>query len=539
MDHSFNQSSKAEFGDASTTYVDAKDADYELDAVYETTVAEKHRGTITDQHDMQVLGRVQELRRNFGFMSIIGFGSTLICTWEFVLAGALTSSLHNGGTAGLFWGYIVVVFAFFLIYASLAEMAAMAPTSGGQYHWVSEFSPMSCQKYLSYLTGWVCFLGWQSALVGAAFLVGTMSQGLITLNVPSYEPQPWHGTLFVIAVGFLTVFFNTFLAKRLPFVEGIMLILHVVGIFPIMIPLWVLAPRNNSRAVFTEFTNNGGWPTDGVSFMVGLNAIVVSLLGFDSSVHMSEETKNAARTLPRSIMWSTCLNSLLGLAMVITICYTIGDIDSVLETETGYPFIQIFYNTTQSLAGASVMTVVIILTILASTIATTASASRQIWSFARDKGVPFSSTISRVTPGWNIPVNSVIISLVVVILLSLINIGSTAALNALFTLGGGSLITSYTLCIGCLVSKRLRGEPLPPRPWSLGRYGLAINIGAILCLLMLFVWSFFPAATPVEPSTMNWGCLIYGSVILFSTVYYLIIGRKVYTPPLEKVRRQF
>lgn len=126
-----------------------------------------------------------------------------------------------------------------------------------------------------------------------------------------------------------------------------------------------------------------------------------------------------------------------------------------------------------------------------------------------------------------------------VILLSLINIGSSAALNALFTLSGGSLLTSYTICIGCLVSKRLRGEPLPPRPWSLGRYGLAINIGALLCLLMLFVWSFFPAATPVEPSTMNWGCLIYGSVILFSTVYYLIVGRKVYTPPLDKVRREY
>lgn len=40
-------------------------------------------------------------------------------------SGSLTSSLTNGGTAGLFWGYTIVVIAFFLIYASLAEMAAM------------------------------------------------------------------------------------------------------------------------------------------------------------------------------------------------------------------------------------------------------------------------------------------------------------------------------------------------------------------------------------------------------------------------------
>lgn len=28
-----------------------------------------------------------------------------------------------------------------------------SPTAGGQYHWVSEFSPRWCQKYLSYITG--------------------------------------------------------------------------------------------------------------------------------------------------------------------------------------------------------------------------------------------------------------------------------------------------------------------------------------------------------------------------------------------------
>ena len=28
-----------------------------------------------------------------------------------------------------------------------------APTSGGQYHWVSEFAPRSAQKFLSFVTG--------------------------------------------------------------------------------------------------------------------------------------------------------------------------------------------------------------------------------------------------------------------------------------------------------------------------------------------------------------------------------------------------
>ncbi|KAF7508236.1 hypothetical protein GJ744_009533 [Endocarpon pusillum] len=520
-----------------TTYVGADDKTYETGTVVEATVAEKHRGTITDQHDMKVLGRTQELRRNFGFISIVGFGSTLICTWEFILAASVTGSLTNGGTAGLVWGYTLVVIAFFLVYASLAEMASMAPTSGGQYHWVSEFAPPSCQRYLSYLTGWLAFLGWQTGVCATSFLVGTSLQGLIALCVPTYEAQPWHGTTIVIGVVCFTVIFNTFLAKKLPFVEGIMLMLHIIGLFAIIIPLLVLAPSENAKTVFTEFTNNGGWPTNGLSFMVGLNPIVVTLCGFDSTIHMSEETKNAAITLPRTIMWSTALNSALGFAMVITIVFTWGNIEEIRQTPTLFPFIQVFYNTTQSLPGTAIMTVIIILTLLASAIAVTATASRQIWAFARDNGVPFSASISRVSLGWNIPVNAVIISLAVAILLSLINIGSTTALNALFALSVGSSLSSYIIGISCLLRKRLSGEALPPRPWSLGRYGLAINIGSLCFLLLFLVWGFFPPVTPVEPTNMNYGCLIYGSVIIFSTIYYILIGKKVYTPPVDKVRR--
>ena len=36
---------------------------------------------------------------------------------------------------------------------SKSDVCFRAPTSGGQYHWVSEFAPKECQKFLSYITG--------------------------------------------------------------------------------------------------------------------------------------------------------------------------------------------------------------------------------------------------------------------------------------------------------------------------------------------------------------------------------------------------
>lgn len=74
----------------------------ELEDLNKSHVPSKYRGTEADQAQMRTMGRLQETRRNFTFVTMLGFGSTLICTWEVVLAN-IGSVLTNGGTAGLFW----------------------------------------------------------------------------------------------------------------------------------------------------------------------------------------------------------------------------------------------------------------------------------------------------------------------------------------------------------------------------------------------------------------------------------------------------
>ncbi|PLB54842.1 amino acid transporter [Aspergillus steynii IBT 23096] len=502
-----------------------------------TLVPPKYLGTATDQRDMSDLGRVQVLRRNFRFISILGFACTLIATWEVILT-FLNVGLMNGGPAGLVWGFIIVTAGFSLVFASISEMASMAPTSGGQYHWVSEFAPRRCQKFLSYITGWLCVMGWQCAIVSIAFLAGTIIQGLIVLDDPTYEFQRWHGTLLVVAITGFSIFFNTFLAKSLPMVEGLILILHVVGLFAIIIPLWVLAPRNNPRAVFTEFYNGGGWNGDATATMVGLSTTITSMIGYDCSVHMSEEIKDASETLPNAMMAAVGVNAVLGFTMIITICFTMGDVSGILATPTGYPFIQIIQNTTRSYTATNTMTSVLILTLTASTITEVATASRQLWSFARDGGVPFSSFFSYVTPTWNIPLNAVLVSLAVTILLSLINIGSLVALQAIISLTITSLMSAYIISIACVLLKRLRHEPLPPRRWSLGPFGLGINVAALVFLLPIFVFAFFPLTREFDAKSMNWGCVMYVGVICFASAYYVVQGRRQFIAPVALVKRR-
>lgn len=100
-----------------------------------------------------------------------------------------------------------------------------------------------------------------------------------------------------IAVAAFAVLFNTFGARQLPLFETAILALHIIGLFAILIPLWVLAPKNNAARVFGEFSNFGGWPTTGSACLVGTLTATGSLGGIDSSVR--EWLWKTVRSYPR------------------------------------------------------------------------------------------------------------------------------------------------------------------------------------------------------------------------------------------------
>lgn len=85
-------------------------------------------GTTADKSDMDRMGKRQETRRNFRHVTILGFSMVILATWEAILATAVFA-LGNGGTAGLIWGYLIVMTGFGFVSASLAEMASMQVTS--------------------------------------------------------------------------------------------------------------------------------------------------------------------------------------------------------------------------------------------------------------------------------------------------------------------------------------------------------------------------------------------------------------------------
>lgn len=153
-----------------------------------------------------------------------------------------------------------------------------APSYGSNDR-VAILSPPSCSKFLSYLTGWISVIAWQAAMASGAFLAGTIIQGLLVLNYPSYTLHRWHGTLLFYAIAAFSLLVNTYLVRLLPRIESSFLVIHILGFFGILIPLVYLAPHGSVKDVFAAFNNGGGWSSTGLSFFVGLTTSLYAFIG--------------------------------------------------------------------------------------------------------------------------------------------------------------------------------------------------------------------------------------------------------------------
>ncbi|KAF4634826.1 hypothetical protein G7Y89_g3275 [Cudoniella acicularis] len=529
-----------------------------------------------DQLSLARVGKKQVLKRRFGVVSMTGFSCGLMSTWEGLLVG---------GPAGLIYGLFFVWIGNLCLFTNMGEMSSMIPTAGGQYHWVSILAPAQSRKFLSFLTGWLSVSGWIATMAATSFFVAGLIEAMVTQSNPDFSMTAWQLTFLYWATLLLCVAVNTVLSRALPILEIVILILHLLGFFAILIPMAYLPAHNSASEVFTTWINAGGWNTQALSFFIGLQANAVAFGGADGAIHMSEEIKGATINVPRAMILSVVINGLLAFGMLLVVLFCAVDIPT-LAGESTYPFIPIFAAAMQSNTAAIILAAVVLVLQFCASIASLASASRMMWSFSRDRGLPFWEWLSKVNnilfvsaclyvsnflnicddteehcadrnvssqvnPRTTIPLIAILVAFTLAALLGLINLGSTTAFNDVIALAIEGLFTTYLLPCGLLLYRRLRGEIGDSAnndemgtsktlytwgPWRVtGLAGILINIFTCIYLVIVCFFSFWPAVLPVTAVNMNYSQLVWGAVILCSMAYYMVKARKVYTGPIVEI----
>lgn len=157
---------------------------------------------------------------------------------------------------------------------------------------------------------------------------------------------------------------------------------------------------------------------------------------------MCEEVRDPAKQVPKAMVMTVCINTVAGLLFLIPLLFVLPDISELILLAQPTP--AIIKSAIGSQGGSfALLFPLMVLAILCGIGCTTAS-SRCVWAFSRDGAIPASKLWAKVHPKLDVPLNAMMLSMVIEVILGAIYFGSTAAFNAFSGVGVICLTTAYT-----------------------------------------------------------------------------------------------
>lgn len=228
-------------------------------------------------------------------------------------------------------------------------------------------------------------MGWWLGAASVANFVASMILAIVTVWYPNYTPQHWQQYLIYVGLTWLAVAINVFGSGFLPLFNKMIFVLAVVTLTSTMITLFVVARNNHASGswIFSDHTNSTGWSSDGWAFMLAIGNAVYSYLGSDCGAHLAEEIDNPSKNVPRVILYPLAMGLLTAFPFTAALMYSITDIKAVLDTVTGLPLVEIYYQGTGSYAAASVLMAIFAFCFFANLVANGESAALLVFVLSR------------------------------------------------------------------------------------------------------------------------------------------------------------
>lgn len=268
---------------------------------------------------------------------------------------------------------------------------------------------------------------------------------------------------------------------------------------------------------------------------------------------MCEEVRQPAVQVPKAMVGTVAINMIVGLILLIPICFVLPDISALIAS--GQPVPPTLKSATGSSVGAFCLLIPLLVLGLICGIGCATATSRCTWAFARDGAIPGSNWLRIVNKRLDIPLNAMVMGMIVEILLGLVYFGSSAAFSAFSGVG----IILLTLSYGCPVAVSLiirRRRDIKHGNFYLGHLGVFCNIVTVgsfplshRCLYiinaLLLAWTLLaiplfcmPTFKYVTVNTMNYAVVVFVGIVLISALWYWVWGHENYAgPPTDGLNR--
>ncbi|KAF1988947.1 amino acid transporter [Aulographum hederae CBS 113979] len=479
------------------------------------------------------MGYVSELTRSRSTLQV-AFMSFVLASIPYGLSTTMYYSLVGGGPVNIIWGWFSVSLIILCVAASLGEITSVYPTAGGVYYQTFMLSPPSYRRIASWACGWMYVVGNMTITLAVNF--GTSLFIIGCVNIFESEPgvgvlagEPYQVYLIFLGVTLLCNAVSALGNRWLPILDTFAIFWTFAGVLAIIITILALARngRNSGSYVFTHFEVNSGW-VPGWSFCVGLLQAAYATSSTGMIISMCEEVRQPSTQVPKAMVATIVLNLVAGLVFLIPLMFVLPT-DLATLALSAQPVPVIIKSAVGNPGGSFALCIPLLILGLFCGIGCTTAASRCTWAFSRDGAIPGSGWWKKVNRKLDVPVNAMMLSMAVQILLGLLYFGSVAAYNAFSGVGVICLTVSYAIPI--LISLLNGRTHIPKGNFDLKGLGLFCNIVS-LCWSALAIPLFcMPTTVPVTADLMNYASAVFVGVILISMGWYWAWGHKNYEGP--------
>ena len=472
-----------------------------------------------DVQDLGRFGYAQELFRSMGGFSNFAISFSIIS----ILTGAVTLygyGLEMGGPLEMTLGWPVATLFTLLLASSMAELCSAYPTSGAMYHWAAALGgPAS-----GWFVAWLNIVGLIAALAGINFSCAQFV--LPFLGITASATNVFLMFAFTLLGHGLI---NHYGVRLVALLNNTSVVVHIAGVVVIVSLVYWFAPLQPVKFLTTAGNFNGRGPYTWV-FLLGLLQAHWTYTGFDGSAHMAEETRDPRRTAPWGMVIAVAVSGVVGYMLLIALTLAIRSIPEVLGAKdaqgNAIPAAIVILQTALGAKYGNTMAALASIAMWFCGLSCVTSASRAVYSLARDRGMPFAGLMQRVNTEHGTP-SAAIWAVVVASLLAMVWTGAVPIVTSLSTV---ALYLAYVIPVALGLRARLRGSSWPTLAiWTLGRWGVPINCVA------LFYTSFICFVLIMPPNELAAKTL--GGVLAVLAAIYLFEVRHKYKSP-EWAREQ-
>ncbi|KAL6244196.1 hypothetical protein RBB50_009066 [Rhinocladiella similis] len=486
----------------------------------------------TTAQDVSILpetGHVQQLARNFNLLSLAGTGVVTGNVWP-ALGGSILVAIYNGGPPGVLYEFIVASCFYFIVAASLAELASAMPSSAGPYLWASITPGRKYGRVVGFFAGWWNLFAWIFAAASMSAICANVVVQMYAIAHPNLEVESWQIFVAYILITWLCCAAVCLFNKFMPLLNQIGIAVTVLGML-ITVLVCAIMPslrgrpgHADSNIVWAKWTADIGYP-NGFVFVAGMLNGSYAMGTPDSTSHLAEEVPNPSRNVPMAIGMQYVIGFVSGLSYLIAILYAINDYDALFSST--FPIAEIYHQATNSNAGTIGLLTLLLLPTFICVVAVYITCGRNLWALSRDGATPFQSFFGHVDQRLGVPVKATLSCCAMVTVMGCIYVGSVTAFNAFV----GSFIlmsaSSYLAALLPLLLRARRGVKFGP--FRLGRIsGYILNFVACGFLLVWCVIYCFPYSLPTDAQTMNYSSLIWGGLTIWIALWWTFHARRRY-----------